>query len=577
MKRKLMIVESPNKVHKLKEILGAGWEVVSTAGHIEDLPKHRHNNIGGIGIDVLNGFKLRWTIREDREKTVQFLRARALKADEIYIATDPDREGEAIAYSVSKYLPEGADVKRVTFTAITADAVRKAVGEPRGIDRNLVRAAHARKAVDKLIGVVLSSKATDALNGGVSRDSKDFVYFSVGRVQSPAVAMVCERTYDRLRFTPQEYWEMAVNYDVFGSVGAAGIWLRSKGNAPFHNEGAARAAMSGIKGKVHTIKEVKRTTRKVSPPKALTTAAMQVAAFNNGGIGVSSAMSAAQKLFEKGHITYPRTDSASLSPEGEEIIRDFILQNYGQDYYRFRRHGAGQEFSQEAHECLRPTESIALMQFARDMNYAEKNVYGLIRDRAVAALMADAVVEEIEYIIDAGVQALTAKGERLLFDGFYKVLGAPKMQSIPDVPQGTKLVRHEAALRRKETEPPARHNEATLVESLVEHGMGRPSTYANIIEAVKNRGYVTTSAKEGAVFAARNIKGGFESSEKAENLVLYLAEHHPFVVDKKFTRELEEMLDSVAKGKMPYQKPVETAWKKLQETVPEISSFSPEL
>ena len=564
-----MIVESPNKTKKLEAILGDGYKVLSTSGHLEELPT------GRIGVDVIGGFRMLFVFKEGKQGHIDQIRRSAIGADEIYVATDPDREGEAIAYSVTKILPLGIIPKRVTFDAITVDAVQRAFRRPRSIDQNLVKAAHSRMACDRLIGFVLSAKATDALNEGIKRTDPGYKNFSVGRVQSPALGMVTGRTRQRRNFMPEEFFELAVNYDVFGSVGAASFMLKGKTAAHYNTKQAANAKMGGVskQGK-HVIKSVSRNRVKVSGGRPFVTASAQQAAYGKHGIGAGGSMKAMQYLFEKGITTYPRTDSPAVSEEALAMARQYIEQQHGPKYFVERDFTPADMFAQEAHECLRPVGQIVKPHWIKD-EWDSGKIFNLIKQQFIASLMADAVIEEINYEIDAGEATFFAKGSRMVFDGFFRETGIPEMREIPDIPEGQELRRFDVDITKVRTSPPEMHNDATVIGSMVEHGIGRPSTYSRIIENLKERGYV--GALSGVEAVDKKAPLGFESTTEGDMLVDYLDQSFPWLMDKAFTRDLEKMLDDVARGRIKPEKPVEIVFKKLKETVPELSSFGPGL
>ncbi len=583
--KKVMIVESPNKTEKIQSVLGPDWKVVSTAGHLEELASHRVGGIGGVGVDVKNGFRPRHVVRAGRERRIDEIRRETADAKEVWIATDPDREGEAIAYSVSKILQDGIKINRCTFNAITKAEISRAVASPRSIDYDLVRAAHARQVVDRLIGVVLSAKANDALLGGYAKDPH-IKYFSVGRVQSPALAKVLDRTREITTFVPEKFCRLSVVYDVFGSVGAASFWLKGQ-SRKYPSTEVARAAASAMKGGAHKITSVKRKMVKVSPPPPFVTHSMLSSAFSKYGMSADRAMSAAQKLFERGVTTYARTDSPQVSTEGVQLAERHITDEFGRYYFAPRPYSSTEAFTQEAHECLRPADASDLSQSWLKWDW--EKVYGMIFERFIAAMMADAVVEETTYRIDTGVDTIEAVGQNLIFDGFWKLTGAPEMREIPKIPEGTVLRRFDIDEAPGETEPPDMHNEATLVGGLVDDGLGRPSTYAQIMETLKERGYVKDTPHDDLLYSRRSRRGsmdeeeqprrrprrGLEPTERGEKLTAYLAENHPWVLDKGFTQEIEADLDRIAKGSSDFAKPARKVWKKLEETVPELEAFVP--
>lgn len=576
----LLIVESPNKIKKLVDILGSGWEVVSTSGHIEDFPR------GGIGINI-EDFSMRFEMKHDYQHIIQNIQNKAAKAEEIYIATDPDREGESIANSLMKILPDNKPIKRVSFNSITSKAVKTAIHEPRGINENLVKAAHSRKAIDRLIGYILSPLATDALNTGALQREK--TYYAVGRVISPTLALVDEQTDIVRAYVPKESYQLNVTYDVFGSLGAASIWIKGRSQSRFNDEKIARAAAASIAGKHHKVVSVTKTRIKHSPAKPLVTATALQAAYKKHGFPAGRTMNTLQKCFSSGALTYHRTDSPNISPEAVAMAKDFITSKWGNYYFVPRKFDADEAHAQEAHECIRPTTSLEIPEW---MFGDWEKIYKLSRDYMVASLMADAIIEETKYVIDADGQTFEATGQKMIFDGFYKMMGVPELRELPEIKKGTIISRCTVEPKKVASKSPELLNDATIIGGMVENGFGRPGTRARAIEDLRERGYMSlrselhdgnntdgppASRYDNLGERPRAPKDGFETTEKGKKLLKYLYDNHPWVVDKQFTSEMEGMLDEVAKGKIDHRTPIKRVWEKMQETVPALQGFAPQM
>jgi len=605
----LLVVESPNKISKLGGILGTGWKIVSTKGHIEDLAKGR---LGGrkviredgeiveiprdvnkrveFGIDVTNGFKPLYTLIPERESAARQIMAAVAEAERVYIATDPDREGEAIAWSVAKLVGGRVPVHRVKFNSITKQDVVRAIQNPGEIDWRLVQAAHARRVLDRLIGFFISPLADAAVNGA----GTEFRY-TVGRVQSPALAIIAHAFEEHASFKPTSSFRLRIDYDFYGTVGAAAsslFYVSAFSNNTFNYKAMAYESAAAARNLVHTVKDVKAFRRSVNPPHALKTSTMQARAFVEKGLPVSSSSHLAQHLFQRGLITYPRTDSERLSTEGITLANERIRDMYGEKYIGSPSAPETGEFTQNAHEAVRPVPLRGRDNLFRTDE--EKELYSTIDKYFVASRMTPARVDETTVVMTSAVDDFTATYRTVHNDGFTKHTGdTPRLLGgytsppavLKNIRRGVKVTGMNVSVVEEFSRPPRIHDEASLILACEKEGIGRPSTYPEIVRKLKERQYVEdingfdleTPIDEGmfaqAIEAERDLNF-LEASPRGKKILGYLAEEHPWVVDKGFTREVEQMLDGIAEGRVNYGDVVETVWKKLVETVPDVAFYS---
>lgn len=594
---KLLIIESPNKISQLSKILGRGWNIVPTYGHLENLPDGaglsgkwltleadgRLEEVSAaqractrFGVDVANGFKPFYTVSPGQEKTILNIRVAAQQAEAVYIATDPDREGEAIAWSVAKLIPAGVRSSRIAFHSITRSDVMEAVLNPVELDMRLVEAAKARRVIDRLVGFVLSPLAAAALSSASgtylgAKRGKNYSddRFSVGRTQSAALELIKLRTAEVEAFRPQINYSLQTTYDLFGSAGAASYWLKAKSLNPFTNQSIAQLASDMAKKTVHTVKIIVKSVKTILPPPPFRTATMLVAANKKAGMSLSATSAGAQKLFQQGLITYPRTDSCIVSDQAGRAAGYYIEDNYGAGFHVERDYrDASGEFTQEAHECIRPTD---LNSDIHEIDEPLRELYGIIKDSFIASQMKPAQIENIELDIDAGIgEDLAVKSRKVKDEGFLKALGIPRSLAetnwIPEsLREGMVLRQMEVTLRQGQDRiPPSKRlfDEADLVTELDRHGIGRPGTYDGIMSRLSEMKYI--DRKTGNKIAV---------SDKGRKLVNYLEEKHSWVVDKYFTKEMEDTLDEITRGKKNYEEAVSKVWDKLTGTVPELAAI----
>lgn len=528
----LVIVESPAKAKTIEKYLGKDFKVMATVGHIIDLPKSK------LSVDVEHDYEPQFTTIKGKARIISSLK-KAAKGKNVYLAMDPDREGEAIAYHTSQAL-KLKDPKRVVFHEITKGAVSAAMDKPRDIDGNLVDAQFARRVLDRLVGYKVSELLWRKMWYGLS----------AGRVQSVALRLIVEREEEIEAFIPVEFW------DLFADLkNGAGDKIRAKLSkkagkkyVPANKEEADRVE-SEIKGKEFKVSGVKTKEVKKHAYPPFTTSTLQQAANSILGYTSKRTMGIAQSLYQRGYITYMRTDSVNLSNDAISAMRGLIKKQFGDEYlprnpnfYKTRSRNA-----QEAHEAIRPTD-VSKKGSDLGLDAAEKKLYDLIWNRAVASQMSERKSQQISVEIEPiGTDYLFTVGvERVLFDGFRKVLGGSAakdedaLQQIGDIKEGEKLEFIELVKEQKFTQPKARYSEASLVKALEALGVGRPSTYATIISTVQDRGYVEKEGKS------------LKPTDVGRVVNKFLIGSFNRLVDYEYTAGVEERLDDIAEGKLKY-------------------------
>lgn len=552
---KLLIVESPTKTKSLSEYLGKGFEVVATIGHIRDLPKSKM----GIEIEEVGG-KYRFTpgyiqVR-GKAKQVKEIKDKVARADRVILATDPDREGEAIAWHVLELMKEkGEDEKkfdRVVFHSITKEAVIKAMKSPKKINQELVEAQQARRILDKIVGFRLSPVLWFKVRRGLS----------AGRVQSVAVRLVVEREREIEAFKRQEYWLIAAelltkNRDLFTAE------LKQKVN----NGTEANKIKKDLEGAKYVVVKVVKKERRVFPKPPFKTSTLQQAAANRMGWSARKTMSVAQSLYEHGSITYHRTDSLSLAPAAVGGIRKLIEKHFGKKYLPEKPRwykSSGKVSSQEAHEAIRPTNiAITGERFIGKGKMAgdEKKLYGLIWQKTIASQMEAAVYDATRVDIQSGKYLLVARGEIEKFNGWRIVFGKGirgEGQLLPELVEKEKLNLEKINLEQKFTQPPARYNDASLIRELEKRGIGRPSTYAPTITKILYRRYVERKERQ------------FFATEIGKMVTGFLMKYFPGQLDYEFTAEMEEKLDKIALKEQDWQEMLSDFYGPFNKTVEEV-------
>lgn len=559
MAKNLVIVESPAKAKTIESYLGKDFLVTSSYGHVRDLPK------GDKAIDKENGFKPTYEITKDKVDVVRQLRKLVKESEMIYLASDDDREGEAISWHLKEALKlNDSNTKRIVFREITKNAILNAIQNPRGIDIDLVNAQQARRILDRLVGFELSPILWKKIKTGLS----------AGRVQSVAVRLVVEREREIDKFEATSSFKVTALFDLVG-----GKVLQAELGERFKTEEEAQAFLEKCKGADFSIKNLEKKPAKKTPAPPFTTSTLQQEASRKMGFSVAQTMTLAQKLYEAGKISYMRTDSLNLSQDAINGATSEITKSYGKDFVFQRVFKTKSASAQEAHEAIRPTD-FGAHQVSGDNN--EKRLYELIWKRAIASQMADAQLEKTTATIAISTvpQTLTASGEVIKFEGFLKVYiestddeDAEEEQKgmLPPLEIGQKLNLDHLKAREGYTRPSARYTEASLVKKLEEMGIGRPSTYAPTISTVQKRGYVVKEFREGKERKYREFILKNDNLKRNENTEItgteknklfptniamvvndFLVKHFPNVIDYSFTASVEKEFDEIAHGAMAW-------------------------
>ena len=520
---KLVIVESPAKAKTIEKYLGKGFTVRASVGHIRDLPKSNKD-----AVDIKSGFVPRYALVKEKQHIIDALHKEAEKADEVILATDPDREGEAIAWHLAETIGLKKP-KRIVFNEITEHAVQEALKNPRSIDDELVKAQEARRVLDRLFGYDLSGLVWKKVRYGLS----------AGRVQSPALRILMEREREIRAFVPEKFW--VVIADVKTKSGAPFTLICTE--EPKEEKEAERLVSEATKGS-WSVKSIEENEQARGPRAPFTTSTLQQSASTRLGFSPSRTMGVAQKLYEAGHITYMRTDSPNLAKEAQAMLIATARDEFGEKYVSPRTYKTKSKSAQEAHEAIRPTNASKHSAGAND---EQKKLYQLIRARALASQMADARIMRTKItatISNGTIPEFAANGSRVVFDGWLKADPDARGEDVelPKVRQGEPLALVEARAEGKETQPPSRYSEAGLVKELEKRGIGRPSTYAAIIRTLETRGYVE---KQGRTLIPTHT-GDVVSS--------FLEEHFAEYISDTFTAEMENELDEIAEGKREYVK-----------------------
>ena len=573
---KLVIMESPAKAKTVKKYLGGDYEVVASMGHIRDLPKTL------LGVDVDNGFKPRYVDIPGKTALIRQLKEMADSSDSIYLATDPDREGEAIAWHLAQMLevaPEKAN--RVTFNEITKTGVTTGMANPRTLDMNLVDAQQARRILDRIVGYKLSPFLWKKVRKGLS----------AGRVQSATVSLVVDREQEIRDFVSEEYWTLDAVLSVTekGRTFPAKLFGTAEGKMKVSNEQEAKAILDELEGATYVAESVKTGTRRVAPAPPFTTSTMQQEANRKLNFSSRRTMKAAQELYEgveiadigaTGLITYMRTDSLRISDEARKAGNAYIKEHFGADYLPAKARTFKQKNSaQDAHEAIRPSvPSLTPAQVKDSLTGDQYRLYKLIWERFMASLMADQIQNTCQVDITAGKYVFKASGYTVKFEGHTVLYVEGKDEQsdenkpLPVIKQGDALFCREITGNQHFTQPPARYNEATLIKAMEENGIGRPSTYAPTVSTVLNREYVERDGKS------------LKPTSLGEVITQLMKEQFPEVVDLEFTAHMEQQLDGVESGKRNWVKVLDNfyagfvvALKKAEENlekvkVPEVES-----
>ena len=562
--KNLVIVESPAKAKTITPFLGSDYVVKSSVGHVRDLPKK------GLNIDIEHDFEPKYEVSPDKKKVIAELKSAAAGSD-VWLATDEDREGEAIAWHLTQALKlDPAKTKRIVFHEITKPAILAAIEKPRTVDLQLVDAQQARRILDRLVGYELSPVLWKKVRTGLS----------AGRVQSVAVRLIVEREREIKDFEAESSYKVTAVFEADGQEIPAE--LQSKlSDADTTQKWLEKAAPATFK--VDAIDQ-KPGTRNPSAP--FTTSTLQQEASRRLGYSVRQTMTLAQRLYEAGHITYMRTDSTTLAGQAIKAAETYIKKEYGDDYHQVRQYKTKSESAQEAHEAIRPT---SFTKTAAGTDDQQKKLYQLIWQRALASQMAPARLERTEVSISVSTQPekFLAKGEILQFDGFMKVYGGTKDDVLlPPLKTDQALDMQQMTATETFTRPPARYSEAMLVKKLEELGIGRPSTYAPTISTIQTRGYVEKtdpegqerevtefSLKNGQVTKQQNTvttgadRGKLVPTGIADVVTDFLVKYFPSIVDYDFTKRVEDDFDDIAAGERQWQKMIADFYKEFHPLV----------
>lgn len=535
----LVIVESPAKAKTIEKYLGKGYTVKSSIGHVRDLPKTNKD-----AVDIDGGFVPNYIISPGKEKVISDLQAAAKKVDEVLLASDPDREGEAIAWHVAELIKKSnKNIKRIVFNEITEPAVKEAILHPRAIDMHLKEAQEARRVLDRLVGYDLSGLIWKKVRYGLS----------AGRVQSPALRIIMEREREIRAFIPEDFFVLTANLTADKLVVPFTCVIE-----PREEKEANRIKKIG---ETHNwiITEVKESEAKRSPKPPFTTSTLQQAASTRLGFAPSRTMGAAQKLYEAGHITYMRTDSSTISTIAQKQIIAMVSKQYGKEYVAPRQYKTKSKSAQEAHEAVRPTNANVTSAGA---NGDQKALYELIWARTIASQMSDAKLKRTKLLANVSdsketIPDFAVNGSRVIFDGW--LTADPRARGedteVPKLKAGDTPKLSSLDIEAKQTQPPNRYTEAGLIKELEKRGIGRPSTYASIMRTINDRGYVE---KEGRTLIP---------TDTGDVVSTFLEEHFANYISDDFTSEMEEELDEIATGEREYKKTLTDFYKPFQKAV----------
>ncbi len=567
--KNLIIVESPAKAKTISNFLGKDYKVVASKGHIRDLPK----NSFGITIDKDGNFIPKYSISREVSPVVKELKKFAKEADTIYIATDEDREGEAIGYHIAKAIgKDPQELPRIVFHEITKSAIKKALENPRKIDMRSVDAQQTRRLLDRIVGYKLSPLLAIKIQKGLS----------AGRVQSAALKIVVDREREIKAFKPQEYWSIKATFNETLNAEIYTFLGEKLDKLSISNKAQANEILESIKKDNFKISSIQTTKRKTKTPPPFMTSTLQQAASSQLGFSPKKTMLIAQKLYEgikthkgeMGVITYMRTDSLNLAKEAVDEAREYIESNFGAKYLpkEPKKYTQSSKSAQEAHEAIRPTMVEFTPKIAKSfLSNDEYRLYKLIYERFLASQMSDAEFETQTIIIKGDESSFKAAGKRLIFDGFYKVLGYnQKDEFLPDFEENQELKITKIEAKQHFTEPPSRYTEASLIKKLESLGIGRPSTYAPTITILQAREYIVIEKKK------------IVPTKIAFTVIELLEKYFPEIVDSNFTSNMEETLDLIAEGKANWQKVLREFYepfiKKVNEgkkTIPSQKSAKP--
>ena len=560
---KLVIVESPSKIKSVKKYLGTGYNVMASKGHIRDLPKKE------LGVDVENNFKPKYVNMSDKKELIKELKDAADKSDMVYLATDPDREGEAISWHLAQILKLDMNAEnRVCFNEITKTGIKAGMSNPKKIDMDLVDAQQTRRVLDRIVGYKLSPFLWKKVKRGLS----------AGRVQSVALRLIVDREREISAFVPEEYWSIEAEFIKDKGVFSAHFHGTADGEKiPVSNEAEVGKILEGLNGANYTVSEVKKSKRKVKPAPPFTTSTMQQEASRKLGYTGQRTMKIAQQLYEGvavegspvGLITYMRTDSLRISEEARGAVNNFVLREYGEKYLPEKpRYFKSKASAQDAHEAIRPTDVELTPKRVRDFLTDEQfKLYSLIWSRFVSSLMAEGINDVVSVNIVTPDYMFKASETTVNFDGFTALYQESKDEAedlkndgIPPLKKGDEVKNKSLEPKQHFTQPPARYNEATLIKALEENGIGRPSTYAPIVSNILSKEYIEREHK------------AFKPTALGMVVTDLLKDHFEKIVDVKFTAGMEESLDKVEHGDLKWQSILEDFYNDFEQTLSKAES-----
>ena len=557
---KLIIVESPAKANTIKKFLGGNTKVMASMGHIRDLPKSK------LGIDVEHNFEPEYINIRGKGDLIKDLKKNAKNSKKVYLATDPDREGEAIAWHLSNILnSENNQITRVTFNEITKNAVQKAIKQPRDIDINLVDAQQARRVLDRIVGYKISPVLWKKVRRGLS----------AGRVQSVAVELIVDREEEIEKFIPQEYWNIYVKLLDEDSKKSfeAKFYGKNGKKQEINNKQEVDEILKNIKNAKYIVEDIKKGEKKRTPAPPFTTSTMQQEASRKLGFSLKKTMSIAQVLYEGikipekgtiGLITYMRTDSTRISEEARTAAKSHIVGTYGENFYENRYYKTNKD-AQDAHEGIRPTYAdLEPDKIKEALSKDQYKLYKLIYNRFIASQMASAIYDTISVTIDANEYKFKASGQNLKFKGFMTLYveesdeKEEETTTIPDLVKNQQLKLEKIEPKQSFTEPPPRYTEASLVKTLEEKGIGRPSTYSPTITTILERRYIEKEQKQ------------LIPTELGKIVNKLLKENFSNIMDIQFTANIESQFDNIAEGKEDWKKMIRDFYGPFEENVERV-------
>lgn len=547
-KKNLVIVESPAKAKTIEKYLGRNYKVVASVGHIRDLKK------SSMSIDFENNYEPQYINIRGKGPLINDLKKEAKKAKKVYLASDPDREGEAISWHLAHILDlDENDKNRVVFNEITKDAVKNAFIEPRQIDMNLVNAQQARRVLDRIVGYSISPLLWKKVKKGLS----------AGRVQSVALKLIIDRENEIKAFKPEEYWTIDGFFKKGTKKFQASFYGIDGKKLKLETNEDVQKVLALLTSDEFTVAKVEKKERRRNAPLPYTTSSLQQDAANKINFRTRKTMMVAQQLYEgislgksgtQGLITYMRTDSTRISPIAQNDAANFITERFGEKYSKHGSHVKNASGAQDAHEAIRPSNvNLTPESIAKHLDKDQLKLYTLIWNRFVASQMTAAVFDTMKVNLEQNNVRFTANGSQVKFDGYLAVYNdSDKNKMLPDMVEGDIVKKVSTNPEQHFTQPPARYSEATLIKTLEENGVGRPSTYAPTLDVIQRRYYVRLAAKR------------FEPTELGEIVNNLIVEFFPDIVDVKFTADMESKLDEVEEGKQQWQKVIDEFYKTFE-------------